>query len=64
MLVVVIIKKGGKMNECENQEREERERGNSECVMCECVNVVVFCVCMSLHRVVLIMRGIFCIIQI
>ena len=25
MLVVVIIKKGGKMNECENQERGERE---------------------------------------
>ena len=64
MLVVVIIKKGGKMNECENQKREERERGKSECVMCECVNVVVFFVCMSLHRVVLIMRGIFCIIQI
>ena len=36
MLVVVIIKKGGKMNECENQEREEREKKSGcECVMCE-----------------------------
>ena len=26
------------------KERGERERGNSECVMCECVNEVVLCV--------------------